>query len=137
MKVLFLWFILALPIVASSNITSTELPFPPDASHDGISLDQVNKIMFTEVHEEFGVRRLSRDESNNLWKTATAYEWTLAEEREENAHLDHRRAKKGTSEGLSPFLVCDMRYGETGEACKQNVQDALATVDLIVSGDVS
>ena len=136
MKVLSLWFVLLSPVVASSNETSTELPFPRDASSDGISLDQINKIMFTEVQEEFGVRRLSHQESNDLWKAATAYEWTLAEEREEYAHLDSRRAKKGKSKGLSPFLVCDMRFGEAGEVGKQNVVEALGSDDLIVSRHV-
>jgi hypothetical protein len=122
-------------IVAKSNQSVIELLVPHDESFRNIlSLDQINKIMLTEITEEFGgQRRLTEKESNILWSKAMEYEWLVAEEREANAHDPNgRRTQDGEAGGSSPFVVCDMHFGKTGESCKETVQVSLG-IHLIVS----
>jgi hypothetical protein len=123
-------------VVTRSNQSTIELLVPHDELFRNIlSLDQINKIMLTEITEEFGgQRRLTEKESNNLWSKAIEYEWLVAEEREEKAHPRGRRTQDGGGEagGSSPFVVCDMHFGKTGESCKATVEVSLG-IHLIVS----
>jgi hypothetical protein len=122
-------------VFAKSNQSSIELLVPHDESFRNIlSLDQINKIMLTEVTEEFGgQRRLTKEESNSLWNKAMEYEWLVAEDREAKGHPNGRRTQDdGEAGGSSPFVVCDMHFGKTGESCKDTVEVSLG-VHLIVS----
>lgn len=121
-------------VFAKSNQSSIELLLPHDESFRNIlSLDQINKIMLSEVAEEFGgQRRLTEEESNRLWNKAMEYEWLVAEDREAKAHPNGRRTQDGAEGGSSPFVVCDMHFGKTGESCKATVEASLG-VHLIVS----
>jgi hypothetical protein len=121
-------------VFAKSNQSTIELLVPHDDSFRNIlSLDQINKIMLTEVTEEFGgQRRLTEEESNSLWNKAMEYEWLAAEEREAIVHSNGRRTQDGELGGSSPFVVCDMHFGKTGESCKETVETSLG-VHLIVS----
>jgi hypothetical protein len=124
----------AVAVHAQSNQSAIELLAPHDESFlNVLSLDQINKIMLTEVKEEFGGgRRLSKKESNSLWEKTMAYEWRAAEEREAKARQGGRRTQDGDAQGSSPFIVCDMHFGKTGESCKETVEASLG-VHLIVS----
>jgi hypothetical protein len=121
-------------VFAKSYQSTIELLVPHDESFRNIlSLDQINRIMLTEVTEEFGgQRRLTEEESNSLWNKAMEYEWLVAEEREAIAHSNGRRTQEGEAGGSSPFVVCDMHFGKTGESCKETVETSLG-VNLIVS----
>jgi hypothetical protein len=124
-------------VVAKSNQSVIELLVPYDESFRNVlSLDQINKIMLTEITEEFGgQRRLTEEESNSLWSKAMEYEWLVAEEREAKAYTSGRRAQdaqEGEAGGSSPFVVCDMHFGKTGESCKETVALSLG-LHLIVS----
>lgn len=124
----------AVESLVTSNFSSSELLFQQDDySHLGLSLEQVKRIMLTEVNEEFGERRLTNADSEALWSNAVKYEWSLAEEREEKAQQEGRRTQEGTLQlGASPFVVCDMHFGKTGESCKATVESYLGS-HLIVS----
>jgi hypothetical protein len=107
-----------------------------DASESSsISLDLFNKIMATEVRTEFDLSNQMVEEVNELWNQAILNQWVVAEEREEFAAVnDQRRSILGLlPPGLSPFLVCDMTYGKTGDACKRTVEEALGSKHLMVS----
>jgi hypothetical protein len=143
MKVKFLQVLLAASalsevatVFAKSNQSAIELLVPPDESYRNIlSLDllQINKIMLTEVTEEFGgQRRLTEEESNSLWSKAMDYEWLEAKAREAKARPNGRRTQDGEAGGSCPFVVCDMHFGKTGESCKETVEFSLG-VHLIVS----
>jgi hypothetical protein len=126
-----MWYVILSAASAAFVVVANEAT--RDLSIHEISLEQFNKVMLTEAIEEFGARRLSQQESNNLWRSAMDYEWSIAEERENWAHLDTRRATRGLAQGLTPFLVCDMNYNKTGEACMATVMEHLGTEHLIVS----
>lgn len=131
-----LWLAFYVALVANTLVTASggadEVPLVVN-DHVPITLDQFNKMLMTEVIDEFGTRRLSADDSAKLWKDAISYELALTKEREANAQEDHRRLKRGLVQGLSPFLICDLRYGETGEACKNYIVDTIGTDALVVS----
>jgi hypothetical protein len=67
-----------------------------------------------------------------LWGKAMEYEWLVVEEREAKAHTSGRRTQDGEAGGSSPFVVCDMHFGKTGESCKKTVEVSLG-LHLIVS----
>jgi hypothetical protein len=120
-------------IVAKSSQFVIELLVPYDESFRNLSLNQINKIMLTEITEEFGgQRRLTEEKSNTLWGKAMEYEWLVVEEREAKAHTSGRRTQDGEAGGSSPFVVCDMHFGKTGESCKKTVEVSLG-LHLIVS----
>jgi hypothetical protein len=121
-------------IFGKSNQSAIELLVPHDESFRNIlSLYQINKIMLTEITEEFGgQRRLTEKESKKLWSKAMEYEWLVAEERETMAHPNGRRTQDREAGGSSPFVVCDMHFGKTGENCKETVEGYLG-IHLIVS----
>lgn len=104
-------------------------------SSSSISLDLFNRIMATEVRTEFDLSNLMVEEVNEMWNQAILHQWAVAEEREEFAAVnDQRRSILGLlPPGLSPFLVCDMTYGKTGDACKRTVEEALGSKHLMVS----
>jgi hypothetical protein len=115
------------------NQSSIELLMPRDGSSAfSLSLDHIKKIMLTEVNEEFGERRLTKAQSDTLWNEAVDYEWLIAQDREEKMHHEERRTQDGISQGSSPFVVCDMNFGKSGESCKETVESHLGA-QLIVS----
>jgi hypothetical protein len=109
-----------------------------------ISLDLFNQILATQVINEFDLLSNENDigtleEANAMWNAAILHQWTVAEERQElAATLDQRRGIVGlVPPGQSPFLVCDLTKGRTGDACQQTVEDALGTDQLMVSSNSS
>jgi hypothetical protein len=120
--------------VAKSKQSVIELLVPHDESFRNIlSLDQINKIMLTEAIKEVWRSETSGGgRSKSLWSKAIEYEWLVVEEREAKDHISGRRTQDGEADGSSPFVVCDMHFGITGESCKETVEVALG-LHLIVS----
>jgi hypothetical protein len=97
------------------------------SSYSFISLNLFNQIMATEVRTE--VDLMAQEEANEMWNAAILHQWTVAEEREELAAVNNDQDRRATlgllPPGTSPFLVCDLTYGKSGDACKQTVEEAL------------
>jgi hypothetical protein len=118
------------------NVTTTnyhDTAASDESSLSFISLDLFNNIMATEVRTEFDL--MAQEEANAMWNQAILDEWAVAEEREELAAVqDARRAILGLlPPGTSPFLVCDLTYGKSGDASKRTVERALGSKQLTVS----
>lgn len=107
-----------------------EIEFPVE-SHSSISLGEFNTILLTDVVNEFGVRSLTPDTSEQLWKEFIENAWLAAElkEVEDETRLDRTRTRKQAS---SPFIICDMAVGKRGEDSVETIK-AILDKPLIVS----
>jgi hypothetical protein len=103
--------------------------------HGSFTLNHFQKILSTELTTELGVQRLPFNESNYLWKSTMEYEWSLAEERENNPnHHRGRRIVQDSSralDGTAPFVICDMNYGKSGEDCRSTIEAIFGSFLLV------
>ena len=92
------------------NISSAALP-------RGIKfgVEDFNSVLSSEIDEHFGTRHLASIEYTEMWFNAIDYEWGRLNEQ--------RRLNGGASDGLSPYLICDIDYGKLGAECHELVKE--------------
>ena len=79
------------------------------------AVEDFNSVLSSEIDEYFGTRHLASAEYNEMWFNAINYEWRRLKEQ--------RRLNGGSSDGLSPYLVCDIDYGKLGAECHELVKE--------------
>ena len=120
-----------LVVVCLATLSSAdEMPIEAGKNGNSIGFLAFNRVMRTEIVEEFGLRRLSTLESSSLWDEAIKKQWKVAEETE----LAARDA--GSGSGRVPFLVCDQRYAMPGADAARTVREDLSCDEMVVSHTV-
>lgn len=98
-----------------------------------LSIEDVNSVLLTDVNAEYGTHRLLSKESNDLWKSATDYEWSRAREVESSTSKNLWSLRRTMEvRGTFPYLVCDTEKGKPGSSCRSTVEQHFGN-DLTVS----
>ena len=89
-----------------------------------LSIDDVNKLLFTEVNTEYGKHRLLSTESHDFWTASIDYEWSRARNAEDDALKKVGALRRAEAVGGKfPYLVCDSEPGKSGESCRLSVTE--------------
>lgn len=99
-----------------------------------LSIEDVNSLLVTEAHNINGENRLLKEESSEkFWNAAVDDEWSRARELERSAKDSVGALRRTTvANGTSPYVVCDVEPGKSGERCRSTVEDHFGP-NLVVS----
>lgn len=118
-------------ILHAAEVTPAAASGPTTRRH--LSIEEVNSLLITEAHTEYGTHRQLNEASESSWNTAIDREWSRARELEGETRNNVGALRRATvATGTFPYLVCDTEPGKVGELCRQTIEKHFGT-NIVVS----